>query len=141
MAGIDLRPTQLVWVGLGLAVVGVSLVFTSWIDDAAVLYRDVMVQQARGQKPMSALEYWNECYWRGSCMGAYLSVWREDLLLKTVYLTCVLVGGLFALFGWSWKPERAYRRRARMQAARVGTVREKAWRRPRGTLNPEKVQP
>lgn len=140
MAGIDLRPAQLVWAGVGLAVVGSGLAFTSWIDDAAALYRDVVAQQVLKHGHMSALDYWNECYWRGSCLGAYFRVWREALLLKTVYLTCVFVGLSFALFGWSWRPERAYRRRARMQSARVQTVQARAWRRPRGTLDPEKVK-
>ncbi|MBB5235975.1 hypothetical protein [Deinococcus budaensis] len=135
MAGIDLRPMQLVWVGAGLTVLGGGLAFTSWVDDASGLYRSVMAQ---GQ--MSGLDYWNECYLRASCLGAYFQAWREALVLKAAYLTCVVVGLTFALFGWSWRPERAYRRRARVQAERMETVLNRAWKRPRGTLDPVKVE-
>jgi hypothetical protein len=125
---IDQRPRLMQFAG-GVLLMGALLYGTqSFLKDTSTLYQAARQQMRQQVGKFNDFGYIGSCVKSKACLGAYVSLWSRTTPPQEMaaYLTGVLTGSLFLLFGAAWKPEMAMLRATRMRSWREFKLPEKS---------------
>ena len=137
---VDFRPRLLMVIGIALILLtfafGYMGIFDRWID----LWGQVKQAAPRSTgMELDLIDYLTDCLPNAQCKAAYASAVGMNKWALMALHTNVLMGVLFAASARFWRPERWYRRQARVASARMIEWFERSNTRPKGTLEPKRV--
>lgn len=137
---VDFRPRLLLLIGMSLVMLTVIFgymdIASRWID----LWHQVQhAYQIKHGKELDLIDYLSGCLPKASCRQAYAKVSGVGNWTLILLHTNFIMGLIFLAVSRFWKPERWYRRQARVASARMNDWYEKSNTRPKGTLVPKKV--
>lgn len=137
---VDFRPRLLLMVGILLVLLTFMLGYMNIIDRWIDLWGQVQrAHQRQTGAELDLMDYLTGCLPKPSCRDAYrnttgLGQWP----LIALHTNC-LMGLLFAGTSRFWRPERWYRRQARVAAARMTDGFDQSNVKPKGTLEAQRV--
>jgi hypothetical protein len=137
---VDFRPRLLLLLGVGMMLVtfvfGYMEVIDRWID----LWGQVKAASFRKTgKELDLIDYLTDCLPSAQCKAAYANTMGMNKWMLLALHTNFLMGLVFATSAKFWKPERWYRRQARVASARMIDWFERSNAKPRRTLEPKRV--
>lgn len=137
---VDFRPRLLLMIGIGLMlgtfIFGYMEIIDRWIE----LWRQVQHSfQARTGRELDLIDYLTDCLPKQSCRAAYENAAGMNRWVMIALHTNFLIGVIFAGTSRFWRPERWYRRQARVASARMIDWFEQSNTKPKGTLEPKRV--
>lgn len=137
---VDFRPRLLLMIGVGLMLVTFIFGYLEMIDKWIDLWSQVRKAHLhRTGTELDLIDYLTDCLPKVSCRSAYtaaagLGGWQM-LALHTNFV----MGLVFAGVSRFWRPERWYRRQARVASARMVDWFDQSNVKPKGTLAPKRV--
>lgn len=137
---VDFRPRLLMTLGIGLMLLTFIFGYLEIVDRWIMLWSQVQkAAQLRTGTELDLIDYLSDCLPKASCRQAYGNAagFRPWALL--ILHTNFLIGLLFAVVSRFWRPERWYRRQARVASARMFDGFEQSNVKPKGTLKPNRV--
>lgn len=137
---VDFRPRLLMMIGLGLVLMTFVFGYMNILDRWIELWGQVkQAAQSRTGRELDLIDYLTDCLPNVQCKAAYVNAVGMNKWALMALHTNFLMGAVFALSARFWKPERWYRRQARVASARMIDWFERSNNRPKGTLEPKRV--
>lgn len=137
---VDFRPRLLLTIGVGLMLLTFVFGYLEIMDRWIILWSQVQkAYQVRTGAELDLIDYLTDCLPQASCREAYGNATGFPPLTLIGLHTNFLIGFIFAVSSRFWKPERWYRRQARVASARMINGFEESNVKPKGTLVPKRV--
>lgn len=137
---VDFRPRLLVTLGIGLMLLTFIFGYLEIVDRWIALWGQVQrAHQIKTGAELDLIDYLSDCLPKASCRQAYGNAAGLPPLVLMALHTNFLIGLIFAVISRFWRPERWYRRQARVASARMINGFEQSNVKPRGTLEPKRV--
>lgn len=137
---VDFRPRLLMTLGVGLMLLTFIFGYLEIMDHWIALWSQVQkAYQAKAGAELDLIDYLSDCLPKVACREAYGNAAGFSPLILMVLHTNFFIGFLFAIISRFWRPERWYRRQARVASARMINWFEQSNVKPRGTLEPKRV--
>ncbi|CAM3306316.1 hypothetical protein DESA109040_07555 [Deinococcus saxicola] len=127
-------------IGVGLMLLTFVFGYLEIMDRWIMLWSQVQkAYQVRTGAELDLIDYLTDCLPKASCREAYGNATGFPPLALIGLHTNFLIGLIFAVSSRFWKPERWYRRQARVASARMINWFEESNVKPKGTLAPKRV--
>ena len=137
---VDFRPRLLLAIGSGFVLLTFIFGYMELIDQWIALWGQVQkVHLAKTGHELDMIDYLSSCLPKQSCRSAYANASGFDPWAMLGLHTNFFIGLFFAVASRFWKPERWYRRQARVASARMINWFEASNVKPKGTLEPKRV--